>query len=164
MTGFNGVDQMVQAVQVLFCNSGCIGKGIFSTPAYWNGNLYVVAIGDKLKRYAIANAQITDPPSATGADTFGFPGASPAVSSFGTSNGIVWAVNTNRNGTPNGGASAPARLFAYDATTLTQLFSSPAVAGAGAAGNAVKFVVPTVANGKVYVGTQAELSVFGLLP
>jgi len=161
MTGFSGTDQILQEVQVN--TGGCILCGLFSTPAFWNGSVYVVAIGDTLKKYAVANAALTVPP-AHAVDTFSYPGASPAVSSSGpSSNGIVWAVNTSKNGT-NGSTSGPAVLFAYDAISLAKLFSSPAVAGAGAAGNAVKFVVPTVANGKVYVGTQAELSVFGLLP
>ena len=160
MSGFNGVDQVVQKVQVN--SGGCITCGIFSTPAYWQGSLYVIGIDDVLKQYSISNASIAF--SRQAADTFAFPGASPAVSSAGGSNGIVWAVNTSKNGTPNpGDASAPAVLFAYDATTLTKLYSGPE-SGAGAAGNAVKFVVPTVASGKVYVGTQSELSVFGLTP
>ncbi|HKW36931.1 MAG TPA: fibronectin type III domain-containing protein [Burkholderiales bacterium] len=163
MSGFNGTDQVVQEVSVKSCSSGCLDQGIFSTPAYWQGNIYVVAIGDKLKKYTISNAVIATPPLQAG-DTFGHPGASPAVSSSGATNGIVWAVNSHANGTGNGGTSAPAVLFAYDAATLTKLFSSPATAGAGAAGRAVKFVVPTVANGRVYLGTQTELSVFGLLP
>jgi len=94
---------------------------------------------------------------------FGIPGASPVVSSNGATNGIVWALDTTNNGTNSSATSAPAILFAYDATNLNKLYSSP-TSGAGAAGNAVKFTVPTVANGKVYVGTQDELSVFGLLP
>jgi hypothetical protein len=157
MTHFNETDQILQEVQVH------TGGGFFSTPAFWNGSVYVVAIGDKLKKYTVANAALTVPPAQAG-DTFGYPGASPAVSSSGpSSNGIVWAVNTSKSGT-NGSTSAPAVLFAYDAGSLAKLFSSPAAPGAGAAGNAVKFVVPTVANGKVYFGTQTELSVFGLLP
>jgi hypothetical protein len=57
-------------------------------------------------------------------------------------------------------------LYAYDTLTLsTQLYRSDTTVGAtNAAGNAVKFCVPTIANGKVYVGTQTELTVFGLLP
>jgi hypothetical protein len=82
----------------------------------------------------------------------------PAISANGTSNGIVWALDISAY--PGG----PAVLNAYDATNLaTQLYSSP-TSGTGAAGNAVKFAVPTVANGRVYVGTQGRLDVFGLLP
>src|SRR5437867_8510081 len=159
MTGFNaGGDQILQEVTVI--GGSCITCGIFSTPAFWEGKLYVVAIGDVLKQYTLANASLT--PALQAGDVFGFPGATPAISSNGATNGIVWVLDTSNNGTPNGsGSSGPAILYAYDATNLDKLFSSP-TSGAGAAGNAVKFTVPTVANGKVYVGTQTELSVFGL--
>src|SRR5439155_9836844 len=103
-------------------------------------------------------------PALQASDTFGFPGATPAISSNGAANGIVWVLDTSNNGTPNGsGSNAPAILFAYDATNLNKLYSSPPSV-AGTAGHSVKFYVPTVANGKVYVGTQTDLSVFGLLP
>jgi hypothetical protein len=59
---------------------------------------------------------------------------------------------------------SPAVLNAYDALNLgTALWDSTQGSG-NAAGNAVKFSVPTVANGKVYVGTQTEVDVYGLLP
>jgi len=163
MTGFNpDGDQILQTVPIT-AGPACIICGLFSTPAFWEGKLYVVAIGDVLKQYTLANGVLSSLPARQASDMFGIPGASPVVSSNGATNGIVWALDTTNNGTNSSATSAPAILFAYDATNLNKLYSSP-TSGAGAAGNAVKFTVPTVANGKVYVGTQDELSVFGLLP
>jgi len=160
MTGFNpDGDQILQTVPIT-AGPACITCRIFSTPAFWEGKLYVVANRDVLKQYTVANASLSALPALQAGDVFGYPGATPAISSNGAANGIVWVLDTSNNGSRNSG---PAVLFAYDATSLNKLFSSP-TSGAGAAGNAVKFIVPTVANGKVYVGTQTELSVFGLLP
>ena len=162
MTGFNpDGDQILQTVPIT-AGPACTICRIFSTPAFWEGKLYVVAVRDVLKQYTVANGVLSALPALQASDTFGFPGATPAISSNGAANGIVWALDTSNNGT-HGSVSGPAILFAYDATNLNKLYSSPA-SGAEAAGNAVKFTVPTVANGKVYVGTQTELSVFGLLP
>ena len=162
MTGFNSNGDQIQKVAIT-AGPACIICGLFSTPAFWEGKLYVVAIGDVLKQYTLANGVLSSLPARQASDMFGIPGASPVVSSNGATNGIVWALDTTNNGTNSSATSAPAILFAYDATNLNKLYSSP-TSGAGAAGNAVKFTVPTVANGKVYVGTQDELSVFGLLP
>jgi hypothetical protein len=163
MTQYNpGIDLVLQEMKVK--TVGCTFCAIFSTPSFWQGNLYVVAVSDVLKRYPISSAFIDTASVVQASDAFGFPGAQTAVSSSGASNGVVWAVNTSNNGT-HGKPNAPAVLFAYDAITLIKLYSSPTTGPATTtAGNAVKFVVPTVANGKVYLGTQTELSVFGLLP
>ena len=78
---------------------------------------------------------------------FPFPGGQPVVSSNGSSNGIVWAVD-------QGGASS---LHAFDANDVShELFRSPSI------GQAAKWAVPTVFNGKVYVATKTQLVVFGL--
>ena len=81
------------------------------------------------------------------------------MSASGSSNGLVWVLDTSRFCTDQSSGCGPAVLHAYDATDLTELWnSSLAVAGADDAGNAVKFVVPTIANGKVYVGTRGNNS------
>jgi chitodextrinase len=156
----SGPDNIVQEVTLFngLNESNVIG-GMFSKAAYFNGRIYVVPISDVLRAYTISNATLTAVP-ATGADTFGFPGATPSVSAPGaTANGIVWVLNTTNNNSENGsGTSGPAQLFGYDAASLSQLFNGSASA------TAVKFTVPTVANGKVYVGGQGAITVFGLLP
>jgi len=75
-------------------------------------------------------------------------------------------VDTSGYGVPSSYGTAPAVLYAFDATNVgTELWdSSQTAAGRDQAGNAVKFTVPTVANGKVYIGSRTELDVYGLLP
>ena len=131
----------------------------FMTPAYWQGNLYFGANNDNLKKFnlyvdstdnttkicATSTCSISKSPN-----VFGFPGTNPAVSSNGSSNGIVWAVEYS-GFSPSGSTI----LHAYSATGLgTELYHSSGL-GAGA-----KFVVPTVINGKVYVGTASALYAF----
>ena len=59
----------------------------------------------------------------------------------------------------------PAVLHAYDATNLAhELYNSSQAANNRdhfGAGN--KFITPTIADGKVFVGTQNSVAVFGLL-
>jgi hypothetical protein len=117
-------------------------------------------------------------PTSVSATTYGFPGATPSVSSTGASNGIVWALENNSYCTPQSSGCGPAVLHAYSAASLsTELWNSTLVT-TDAAGNAVKFTVPTIANGKVYVGTRGnniggaenststagEVDVYGLQP
>jgi hypothetical protein len=87
--------------------------------------------------------------------SFGSPGATPSISANGTQNAILWAAEN----------SSPAVLHAYNAANLaTELYNSnQAAAGRDQFGAGNKFIVPTVANGKVYVGTTTGVGVFGLL-
>src|SRR5208282_4341046 len=110
--------------------------------------------------FVVSSGMIQTPPASTAGNfTFGFPGASPVISANGTSGGILWAIDSSQYS-----SSGPAILHAFDATNLnTELYDSSQVSSDNP-GPAVKFTVPTVANGSVYMGTQTKLAVFGLLP
>jgi len=150
------------------------GQGSFSTPAFWQNNLYIAAAvqnnRDNLRMYSFTPATgfSNTAQSSSSSHSFPFPGATPVVSSSGSSNGIVWAVDTSCYGVPSpcGITPAPAILFAFDANNLANELwdSSQAANQRDQAGRAVKFTVPTVANGKVYIGTRTEVDVYGLLP
>jgi hypothetical protein len=102
------------------------------------------------------------PLSSQSPEQLGPQGATPVISSNGTNNATLWLIDSSgAHVTPN----TPAILRAYDPTNLSKEIYNSAMAAASrdAAGLAVKFTVPTVANGKVYVGTQTELDVYGLL-
>ena len=135
--------------------SGAVPSGIWSTPAYFNGTVYYGDSGATLKAFSISNAKLAGVPQSQSASQFTYPGTAPSVSANGTSNAIVWA-HENSN---------PAVLHAYDAANLArELYNSNQAAGNRdhfGAGN--KFVTPTVADGRVFVGTTAGVAVFGLL-
>jgi hypothetical protein len=165
-----GPDNVVQTLS---------GGASFSTPAFWQNTLYFFGFNGAGVAYTFLPASNTFNPSAASVtpSTFSFPGSSPSVSSNGSSNGVVWIIDSHSFGTGDAVVSAgPAVLHAYDATNLgNELWNSSQVA-ADMAGNAVKFTVPTVANGKVYVGTRGndtttgsgtifgEVDVYGLKP
>jgi len=134
--------------------SGAIG-GVWSMPAYFNNTLYYGASGDNLKAFPIASARVATTPASRSVRSFTYPGTTPSISASGTGNAIVWAAeNTN-----------PAVLHAYDATNLAvELYnSSQASNGRDNFGAGNKFITPMVANGRVYVGTQTGVAVFGSL-
>ena len=133
--------------------------GMWSTPAYWNGNVYFWSSGKQMLQYKLSNGLLSTSPIANSALYGGYPSPSPVVSANGTSNAVLWAIRADAFKTPG-----PAILLAYDATNIGKLlYSSDQNSGRDAAGNAVKFSVPTVVNGRVYVGTQNEVDVYGLL-
>jgi hypothetical protein len=134
-----------------------IGGSIFSTAAFWQSTLYVAPVQGHLQALTLnsASGTFTTTPSSQSSGTYGYPGATPSISAQGSSNGIVWTIE--RPDPVNG-----AILHAYDATNLGSELWNSGNNGADQAGQEVKFTLPTVANGKVYVGTATEISVYGL--
>jgi len=134
---------------------GALSGSVFSTPAWFNGKLYYGAVGDRLKAFTFTAGAFPSAPSSQTATTFVYPGTTPSISANGTSNAIAWAAE-------NAGTAV---LHAYDATDLSkELYNSNQAANnRDHFGSGNKFIVPTVVNGKVYVGTTNGVGVFGLL-
>jgi hypothetical protein len=134
---------------------GALPGGEFATPAYFQGVVYYGDVGGTLKAFTIQQALLSKSPTSQTSTKFSYPGTAPAVSADGSNNGIVWAVQN----------SQPAVLHAFAAGNLaTELYnSSQAANGRDNFGPGNKFITPTIANGKVYVGTPTGVAVFGLL-
>jgi hypothetical protein len=155
-----------------------MGHGIFCTGAFWNNNFYLAAASSTLNAYSLNAAQPQFTLSSSSPTSYSWPGTTPSVSAAGAQGGIVWALDNHLYCTNQSSGCGPAVLHAYDANDLaTELWNS-ATTGIDTAGNAVKFTVPTIANGKVYIGTRGnntggaygstsssgELDVYGLKP
>src|SRR5207244_42302 len=136
--------------------TGATANGEWGTPAYFNNTLYIGGRADNLKAFPFSNARLATTPASKSSVTFDYPGTTPSISANGPANGIVWAAAITGNG---------AVLRAFDATDLaTELYNSTQAAnGRDQFGTGNKFAVPTIANGKVYVGTTNGVGVFGLL-
>ena len=127
--------------------------------ADFNNSVYFVAVNQALTSIPLVSGRFDTGEIKVASTPIGFPGASLSISANGSADGIVWVIKDDNFN------SGPSILFAYDVSDLSELYdSSQAPAGRDTAGFAVKFTTPTIANGKVYIGTQTELDVFGLLP
>jgi hypothetical protein len=143
------------AVQHLTANPG----GIYTSPAYWQGSVYLAGVGGQLTQWSLVDGRLPASPTHESAVQFQYPGATPSISSNGATDGVVWAIATQ--GKVRGGP--PAILRAFDARDVSvKLYDSNAAGKRDLAGPGVKFSVPTVADGKVFVGTQSELDIYGL--
>jgi hypothetical protein len=146
----SGNQQIVQSITNAFA-----GHALYSTPAYWHGQIYFWADYDVLRIFGMSNGLLLTSPIATSTVSLA-SGATPVISSYNSSNAIVWAIKADHAGT---GAAV---LHALDANTAVELYNSSQAGSRDVAGLAVKFTVPTVVNGKVYVGTANQVDVYGL--
>jgi hypothetical protein len=134
--------------------AGALPGGIYSSPAFFRNRLYYGPVGEPILAFQFNNAKLSTSPVAQTTTNFGYPGATPSISSNQNQNAIVWAA---QNGDP-------AVLHAYDATDLHELYNtSQAPNGRDNFGVGNKFITPLIVNGKVYVGTTTGVGVFGLL-
>ena len=132
-----------------------LGGSVFSMPAFWSKRIYYGAVGDVIRAFAFnSSAQLNANPIAQSSNSFGYPGTTPSISGNSAKNVILWAAEN----------SSPAVLHAYNAKTLAEIYNSnQAAGGRDHFGDGNKFITPTIANGKVYVGTTTGVGVFGLL-
>ncbi|GAC1675290.1 MAG: hypothetical protein PVS2B2_10120 [Candidatus Acidiferrum sp.] len=134
-------------------------KGLWGAPAYWNGNIYIWSADYNLTAFSFGNGAISSLYTSISTESALAYSPTPSVSANGTTNGIVWSLKTD-----NFGTQGREILYAHDATNVAKLlYSSESNVPRDNPGNSVKFIVPTVVNGKVYAGSESQVSVFGLL-
>jgi hypothetical protein len=123
-------------------------QACFTGPAMWGQNVYFGGKYDVLKMFRLDpnTGLLSFTPVSQGTLAFGYPGADPVVSSSGATNGIVWAIDTKTNA-----------LIATDATNLANILFSGSLAAPP-----IRWTVPTVINGHVYVAEQGKVFGFGL--
>ncbi len=154
-----GSDSIVQELEDVL-NEPAPQVGIRGLPAYWNGHVYTAGVADAVKAFELSNGLLSTFPFSKSPTNNFYPGGTPSVSSNSSSSGLLWVLQTD--GFTKG---TPAILHVYDANNVAnELYNSNMDPSRDAAGPAVKFAVPTVVNGKAYVGAQSQLDVYGLLP
>ena len=132
-------------------------ESMFGAPVYWNSTVYFCGGNDHIKAFALHNGMLNAAPASTSPETYPYPGANMSVSANGSANGILWVIETDAYE-----SNGPAVLRAYDAADLSHLLYASNRKLGDSPGGAVKFSVPVVVNGRVYVGAAGQVSVYGL--
>jgi hypothetical protein len=136
------------------------GGGVCGSMAYWNHNLYVLSnsANDALRQFTVQNGKLSLKAS-TGSR---FPAlcATPAISANGARDGVLWVLHSKAWNADDTNAV----LYAFDAQDPSRLlYISEQNPARDRAGPALRFNIPIIANGHVYVGARREVDVYGLL-
>jgi chitodextrinase len=155
MSHYHPTDQNVQTLNNIF-PFGTPLPGNYSSPVYFNGTVYFGPVSDVVQAFKLTNGLLSTSPTSTTPQAYPYPGGSLAISASGTTNGILWAVRKN--------GAAAGTLHAYDAANIaTELYNSDQAGSRDTLDVAAKFSVPLVINGRVYVASEGQLTIYGLL-
>jgi PQQ-like domain len=124
------------------------GDTLGKSPVYWQGPatnyLFVMHANSPTKSFQFTGTSVKTTPLGTTSITESDRSGGLSLSANGATNGILWEIDNDSN------------LRAYDAVNFPKLLWS------GSVGTYAKMNCPTIANGKVYVGTMSTLGVWGL--
>jgi len=150
-------NQIVQSLVGVLPNGGN-EAGNYNSPVYFNGNVYFGAVNDTIKAFQLSGGLLSTGPTSHSSETYEFPGGAMAISANGNADGILWAVEHTSDTTVG-------ILHAYSAANLgNELYNSSQSGSRDTLDIAAKFTIPIVANGKVFIGSNSQLAVYGLLP
>jgi len=145
--------------QIVQSLPGAVGS-FFAAPAWWNGHLYFLGDDGILKDFHVDRGMLSSKPVVENGTRLSGPGATPEVSANASRDGIVWVIESSgrRQGIQ------PAVLHAYDAGNIAhELYNSEQDAKRDRPGVGLHFAIPTIANGRVYVGSKGQLDIYSAL-
>src|SRR5882762_7876457 len=135
-----------QVLQEVALEPGSTSEVLSGSPAYWNNTVYFAPVTSQLMAFPLSGG-LLGTPRKTLQKYYGRH--SLFVSANGNSNGILWVIT--------------GQLLAFDAVSLNLLYTTnQAPNGRDRLPPIGHFATPTVANGKVYVGTRNSLEAYGL--
>jgi hypothetical protein len=137
-----------------------VAGGVWSAETAWTSSkaeyVYTAGESDHLSAWQLTNGKLATTPASQAPETLVYPGGIPVGSSEGAdpASGIVWILDQE---------SGPA-LRAYAADDLAkELYSTTQDPPRDAVPAYDNFVLPTVADGRVFLGAGGNLLVYGLL-
>ncbi len=163
--GSGNDNQIIQSLINVFPTGGGFNTGNYSAPAYYKSAVFYAPVMSQLMEFTLSNGRLSTSATSKSSETyngktstFSARGGELAVSANSNSNGILWALQSN-------GDSLPGTLHAYDPSNLANEYYTSDQAGTrDQLDSWLKFTIPLVANGRVYVVTAGRLTAFGLLP
>jgi hypothetical protein len=134
-------------------------KDAYGAAAYWNRHIFFTDRGDVTRDFTIENGLLVAKGMTAQMPS---PAATPIVSANGTKDAILWVVSTKERNEAH--MDRPAVLHAYDARDIThELYNNEQKSERDRAGMTIRFAIPTIADGHIFVGARGRLDVYGLL-